>query len=777
MRYLKDENRILLTVSELVITAYRGISPRLPEDGTLPRPDAVYEGERLDFSEGGYDFTLIYDDSENEFEIRGSKPTREERAIAEGIAFVKAFATTQSLGESEKITVSLRYVSKKDGEQTEAKKETTYKSLRSFFDKLTQVLPSYARAEIERVTVRMPSLAAMKFPYGSPRPSQSEFIKSTYRAISRGVDLLAEAPTGTGKTVSSIFPALRALGDGRIEKAFYFTPKATTARAASDCIRDIAKGGVRVRATVLYSKERICNRALICREAGGDCPGLSVNKITEATLALFDKCLPVTEREDILSVAEEYGICPHELALSYSELCDLIVLDVNYLFDPHVYIRRYFDTRGEFAFLIDEAHNLADRVRDTYSVSISAEDILAPVTSEQIGELSPLKSAARCAAEKFTELLIPYLKDELYTDKNEKQHGAYHSSRLPEGLLPIFERLSEITEGEVRSALFARDDEALARLKLARDYHRLVSSFCDALSRFDESYRLFAFYDDGRVSAKVFCIDTAQIIKERTELGRSTVFFSATLSPHEYYRSLLGLDRSSGAITLASPFSEEQMQVIVMNKVSTRTSERERTLGAVCRVIAATLSAKRGNYMIFAPSYAYAEALYKYFSNKYPKIRSILQTQSMTDEKRREFLEGFDDPTGNYLVAFCVLGSIYSEGIDLTGNKLIGAVVVGIGTPALSFEREAIAAYYDEKMDSGKQFAYVYPGLNKVLQAAGRVIRTEEDRGVIVLVDDRFDDPIYKKTAPKVWRGMKFLSDARELKEELEAFWLEADES
>lgn len=775
MRYDITENRIYLSDEELVITAYRGISPLLPTDDRMPAPSGTAGSSRLDFSSGGYDFALLAGAGTYETIIRGKKPTREERACAEGIAYVRALAENPDADDHDTTLISVRYVSEKSGEIECYESETTAKKLRSFFEKCKSHLPSYARAEIERVTVRLPSLAAIKFPYEKPRAAQSEFIRSAYRAISRGVDLLAEAPTGTGKTVSAIFPALRAIGDGRVNKAFYLTPKATTANAASACVKTLCENGARIRATILYSKERICNQRLVCRDGAALCPGLSQNKITAATLALFDKNLPVCEKEDILAVAEEFGVCPHELGLCYSELCDLVILDVNYLFDPRVYIRRYFSSHGEYAFLIDEAHNLQDRVREAFSAEISEADVKEASSSEQLGELCRLKEASAEAARAMHELLFPYIKDELYTDKNGEEHGAYHTSRLPEGLTDIFEKLSAITEEELRAAIFAKDEEAPLRAKFLRAFSYKINGFLSALERFDESYELFAFFDAGEIRTKIFCLDTGNIIRERTALGKSTVFFSATLSPMEYYRSTLGLDRSGGAISLESPFSEDQMRVIVMNKISTRSSERERTLGAVCRVISATLSSRRGNYIIFSPSYAYSEALYNFFRAKHPKIKAILQTPSMSDEARAQFLSNFTEDDRSYLVAFCVMGSIYSEGIDLAGNKLIGTVVVGIGSPALSFEREAIAAYYEEKMDAGKQYAYIYPGINKVLQAAGRVIRTEDDRGVIVLVDDRFDDPIYKKTAPKVFRGMRFISDARELKEELDEFWLLTD--
>ena len=292
------------------------------------------------------------------------------------------------------------------------------------------------------------------------------------------------------------------------------------------------------------------------------------------------------------------------------------------------------------------------------------------------------------------------------------------------------------------------------------------------LFSFKRDAQQFAFLDWGRNFFKLFCLDTSPVIRERLNKGHSALMFSATLSPLGYYRSVLGGERSDDILEVNSPFDPSQLSVCIMDKISTRYSEREDTLQAVCRAVAATVSAKRGNYMVFSPSFAYSEALAKLFSMKYPKIRVISQHQNMTAREKAEFLDEFKKDDDNYLIAFCVMGGIYSEGVDLAGEELIGAVIVGIGMPALSYEREAIAAYYEEKYEEGKQYAYIYPGMNRVFQAAGRVIRREDDRGVIVLIDDRFDDPIYRKSLPKLWEGVKFIGDARTLNEEIREFWM-----
>ena len=320
------------------------------------------------------------------------------------------------------------------------------------------------------------------------------------------------------------------------------------------------------------------------------------------------------------------------------------------------------------------------------------------------------------------------------------------------------------------------DEYAAQRTRYIRGYLTKIRRINTILSIFDQRFQFFIFFNKTGIKFKLFCIDTSGVISAKANKGTSSVYFSATLTPLDYYRSLLGMDRSAKVMSVSSPFDPSQLSVSIIDKISTRFSEREDTVGAICRTIAATVSARRGNYMIFSPSFAYSKIIANAFISKYPKIKVLVQTPEMTHKEKREFLSEFEKESSSYLIGFCVMGGVYSEGIDLIGDKLIGAVVVGIGMPSLSYEREAISAYFDEKYESGKQYAYIYPGMNRVLQAAGRVIRTESDRGVIVLIDDRFQDPLYKKSAPDLWRGLKFIPDALTLKNELQEFWKSVDE-
>lgn len=787
MKYNADEGKIYISVSELVATARRGISPARTHDEDEPCAVAAVCGETYtyDFCDGDICFSLYSRIAAEGAvirpvffrESRGNKPTKDERESARGEAYLMArllYASGNADGERVRAEITYR---SQDGDDICEGEYITAEQAESFLMRCVSGLRKKARAEIERVTERLPTMKAAAFPYDRVREGQREFIRQTYKTISRGGELFSEAPTGTGKTVSALFPAIRALGDGRCEKVFYFTPKTTTAKAACDCIELFAGRGVNIRAVVLISKERLCARGTVCRKDKELCDASFGKRLTEATFALFDKGLSVVDFAEIKRTAKDFGVCPHELSLCYSELCDIVICDFNYLFDPQVYIRRFFTARGEYAFLIDEAHNLHDRAREMYSASLTQGRLREIFESPLLGEESELKIELNYAIKALKKLLFPLVKDEIRKDSEGRETAAYHTKALPEGLYNIIGGLLHTAEKTLQREYSAKDADKKQRIALIRDFANELKKFNLTLTRYDDGFETFVFLNGDDIELKLFCIDTGRVIRERLALGKSAVFFSGTFAPLDYYRSVLGGDRSSNQLTLPSPFVREQLAVFVMDKISTRYLEREDTIIAVCKAIAATLSARRGNYMIFSPSFAYTEALYKIFTQKYPKIKAMLQTPHMTEPQRREFINSFSSDSKNYLVGFCVMGGIFSEGVDLVGDRLIGAVVVGIGMPSPSFEREAIQAYYDELLDEGKQYAYIYPGMNRVFQAAGRVIRSEDDRGIVVLIDDRFADPIYKKTAPTLFSDMRFLSDANELKREAEAFWADGDNS
>lgn len=791
MKLIPSENRILISLGELVSIARRRISPALPTDENEPE---LYGASRIllsslgiterrkmeyDFEKCGVNYRVFgYADAVEHGVITlvkvstGSTKAMKKAEIAqargEGFVLGKMLAEAEGL---DLVTLKIIYVNEIAGTSEDTEEAIEKKTLDSFFDKCATAVSVFATPEIERVTERVPSMKAMRFPYADVRDGQDEFIRRAYRALIKGNTLFASAPTGTGKTVSVIYPAIKALGEDKCDKVFYLTPKGTTQEAAKDCLELFFERGAKIKAIILSSKEKSCPMRMMCRESSVSCEMAKCNKMAEAVMAVHELGKCVVGIDDLMDIAKGYTVCPYELELAYSELCDIVICDFNYLFDPVVYIRRFFTEGGRYAFLIDEAHNLADRGREMYSSELSLGDIDKLLGSEYLGPLSKLREELPKAKTVLTELLYPFLKDEMRKDEDGIDIGATHLSYVPGDLYAIISRMREYLEDEEQLNVRARDDEKSPRLKAIRDLLYKVKKVERSLECFDTGYRLLMFYKGGELSFRVLCIDASSEIQKRISRGSGAIFFSATLSPINYYKSILSSDTYAETLEVDSPFNSEQLSVSIMDRISIRYSERSRTLPAVCRVVAATLSAKRGHYMVFAPSFEYAEALYEEFRAKYPKIKSMLQTKNMSAEEKASFLDAFSKDSGTYLVGFCVMGGIYSEGIDLAGDSLIGAVVIGIGMPSLSYEREAIAEYFEEKYEAGKQYAYIYPGMNRVFQAAGRVIRREDDKGVIVLIDDRFADPIYKKSIPTLWEGMQYVADAKDLRSELDKFW------
>ena len=792
MRYDEESKKILISVRELVATARRGIATSLPCDsdelelsGIPKRLRKKILGEtnadKLTwcFCANEYDFELISNvETSHKCELwftiavdrNPKKPKSAYKAQLRGEAYATAYAYSVQ-NNLTRVKLNCVYVNPDTEEYAIFSEAPSLDKLKQFFERCAHAAVIFAKPEIERVTKRLPSMKSAKFPYKEIRAGQDEFIRRAYKSIARGGILFATAPTGTGKTISAIFPAIRALGNQKCDKVFYLTPKETTANAAIECILLMSRNGADVRAIKLRSKEKACKNGLVCRDRRDLCKNAKCNRLSEAVLELYALEKPVVLSEDVDAVSKKWQVCPYELSLTYSELCDVVICDFNYLFDPSVYIRRFFTEGGNYAFLIDEAHNLPERAREIYSAEISTAHLLSPDKNDLFGELSATKNAARVASSEVFDTLYPYVKEDIVTDDDGNRSAFAHINDVPLKLYSVFDKLSEVCEDEIFANTRADDEEKDLRLKALRAFSYDVNKFRAALTSFDSSYEMFISLNNENITAKLFCVDPGKEISKRLALGSSAVFFSATLTPLYYYKSILGGDGASDTLEIDSPFDSDQLSVSIMDKISTRYSERDKTLPAVCRAIAATVSAKRGNYMIFSPSFAYSEALAAEFSARYPKIKVISQTPDMSRSEKEEFLTEFSKEDRSYLIAFCVMGGIYSEGIDLAGDSLIGAVVVGIGMPGLSYEREAISAYYDEKYEEGKQFAYIYPGMNRVFQAAGRVIRREDDRGIIVLIDDRFDDPIYKKIIPRLWKNMKFIGDPKQLRDELDEFW------
>ena len=653
------------------------------------------------------------------------------------------------------------------GETIEKRETPTAHDLERFYDRLFEAVERDAAAEIERVERRLPSMAKAVFPYPAVREGQGELISSAYRAIRGGYTLYACAPTGIGKTASVLFPAVRAMGEGHCDKIFYLTPKNTAALAARDAAERLAEHGAVLKCLMLSAKERICPKGLVCREVGAErCP-LSRSapaREDDAARELLASGKTVVDLPLLRETGEKYRVCPYELALRYAEFADLVICDYNYLFHPRVALRRFFSEKGRWCFLCDEAHNLIDRARELYScdLPLSFFDAFDPA-AEKNPALKAVLTSTRATLRRILSALVA---ENVETDGEGLKRGFYRQNALPEGIL---EGSAELLDAAL--SVIAENKLPPDLLSGLRDAAYDLSEIVDKLSRYSSRFVSFITLRGDALAYRALCLDPSEIVSSRLSLGSSAVLFSATMTPTAYYRTVLGGRPTDDELDLPSPFDPSQLAVAVLDRIGTRFSEREETLRAVARAVLTTVKAKPGNYLVFCPSFAYLDRLAEEVGRLAPGLEIAKQGRHMDRKERQAFLDRFSEDNRRALLGFTVMGGIYAEGIDLTGRRLIGAIVIGVGLPQPTPENEAIREYYDDALEAGREYAYVYPGMNRVLQAAGRVIRTETDRGVVVLIDDRFSEPLYRRLMPNHWRGLKYVGDLPSLSHLLSRFW------
>ena len=642
----------------------------------------------------------------------------------------------------------------------------TTAELKEHFERLTANLTPDALREMDRVLHRLPTMAAVRFPFPRIRDAQRDFMNQTYRTIKRREKLYVCAPTGTGKTMSVLFPAVRALGEGRIEKVFYLTPKSTTASAALSALSLLHERGADLRGVSLIAKERICPMRGCDCHTHFNCPVMRATEeaARRALFALLERNLPIVDAAVFVDVAREHRVCPYELSLAYSLYADVIVCDYNYVFDPDVFLRRFFSAHGRYTFLVDEAHNLVERARETYSTEIDTAFLseLSSLLSKDEG----LSARVREVENGVRKTVLRLTREETRTGEDGKKVAFLSQKELPETVLSMLSKLDAELPEAIRAAKKSGAELPYTELRRAV---RTLSRIVRRLALYSDSYRTLLSRQGDLLSLRAFCVDPSENISRRLLMGDSAVFFSATLSPVEYYKTLLGGENQSVAETLESPFEAENLLVAVMDKISTRYLQREETVRQIADVILTAYRKRQGNYLVFCPSFAYMEKIATAFHTVAPEIPMRIQRRDMSRAERAAFLNGFTEDSRT--VAFSVMGGIYSEGIDLVGERLIGAIVVGVGMPRPDPERETVRAYFEDTAECGMEFAYVYPGMNRVLQAAGRVIRSEEDRGAVILIDDRFAEPNYRRLFPKHWHGLRFVGNLHSLDVLLSRFW------
>lgn len=680
------------------------------------------------------------------------------------------------LGRTEaasRVTVRVTYLQLDDDSEWQDEETLPVAELEAWYaDLVARYLAFEVRLQAWR-NRRDTSIEVLTAPYDGFREGQREVAVSTWRALKTGSQAIIQAPTGIGKTMATIFPAVKAMRDMNYDKVFFMTAKGSGQRAAQSAIDDLRGAGLRLRDITLTARDKTCfNPGSPCHP--DHC---------EFARGYFDRAAAVfaqeassdepLSRERIESLARANTLCPFELSLDLTSIADLIIGDYNYVYDPSVYLRRLFDDRpGRYALLVDEAHNLVDRGRDMLSAAISKGDVLRIRRD--------IKDSSRLVARRLGRVnaaILSLKKAHDLTSPSRETGGVAVLEELPSSLLTPLRRFCEAAEERLA------EDAHPGLLSLYFDIHR----FLRVAEWVDDSYRCLLETQDGETRVRIVNLNPAVGLAPGFARHAASVCFSGTLQPARYFRPLIGVDAEASWYRVASPFPQDNLGVFVAPFVSTAYRDRTASLDALVDVVASVVAGAGGNYLAYFPSHRYLADAADRFSERYPDIRTLKQARGGTEADRDAFLAAFENTgesagesagenTGENtgegtLVGFAVMGGVFGEGVDLRGAGLKGVIIAGVGLPGISSERDLMLDYFgDESRDAGFRFAYQYPGINRVLQTAGRVIRSETDRGIVCLVDRRFVEPRYAELLPEEWQ-VQVTESCASLGESVRAFW------
>ena len=648
----------------------------------------------------------------------------------------------------------------------------TFGELEEWFEDVMQKYRKWADYSFAWQKIRQNSIKELEFPFAY-REGQKDLVTYVYQTIYHKRKLFIEAPTGVGKTLSTVFPAVKAMGEGMTEKIFYLTAKTITRTVAEDTFQLLRDRGLQIKTVVLTAKDKICFQEEtecnpeVCPYAKGH-----YDRINEAMYDLLTH-EDSFHRDKIEEYARKHQVCPFEMCLDMSLFSDAVIGDYNYVFDPHVYLRRFFaeGNKAEYLFLIDEAHNLVERGREMYSALLRKEDFLK------------LKKTVKAYSPKMEKQLEKCNK-ELLALKRE-----CNNYKIEEYIAPFVMALTRLNS-TIEDYLEDHEDSPVRKEIL--EFYFEISHFLGIYELVDENYVTYSqMEDDGSFILKLFCVNPAKNLLECMMRGRSTILFSATLLPIQYYKTLLGAQEGDYEVYAKSVFDAEKRGLYIGSDVTSKYTRRsEMEYYNIASYIHEIVKNRHGNYMIFFPSHAFLRSVYDAFMDYFAdeQVECIVQEDYMNERSREEFLNRF---TGNEncdlaevihidiemeeersLLGFCVMGGIFSEGIDLKNDSLIGAIIVGTGLPQVCNEREILKNYFDGWGENGFDYAYRYPGMNKVLQAAGRVIRTAEDVGIVALLDERFLNPSYQRLFPREWNNYEVVTTTQ-IAKRVERFWNE----
>ncbi len=723
-------------------------------------------------------------------EIKGTykELTKLKKPIGVHLAQAKCYAYIYAKeNELESIRVRMTYCNIDTEQIKYFHYDYMFSELEDWFGNVMEQYRKWAEFQFQWRKARQESIRKLQFPFAY-RDGQKNLVTYVYQTIYHKRKLFIEAPTGVGKTLSTVFPAVKAIGEEKGERIFYLTAKTITRTVAENSFHILQQQGLKFKTVTLTAKDKIC--FMEEAECNPDaCPYAKghYDRVNDAIYDLLTN-LDNFSREKVEDYARKYTVCPFEMCLDMSLFSDAVICDYNYVFDPHAYLRRFFaeNVKGEYIFLIDEAHNLVERGREMYSAVMCKEDFLQ------------LKRTVKGLDGKM-EQRLDKCNRELLALKRECE-----TYRIEEYIDPFVMALRRLYS-TMEAYLEEHDGQDVFHTKEIRnevlDFYFEVSHFLDMYEKIDENYVTYSeMREDGSFILKLYCVNPSLNLLECMRKGRSTILFSATLLPIGYYKALLGAEEGDYEVYAQPVFDSRRKKLLIGSDVTSKYSRRtEAEYERIAFYIYEIVKSRYGNYLVFFPSHAFLQQIYDIFMEHFAQrgeIECIVQEDNMDERAREEFLQRFAVPNNvlpigkkegdvvlgdavlscsdireeKCLLGFCVLGGIFSEGIDLKNDSLIGAVIVGTGLPQVCNEREILKNYFDGAGENGFDYAYRYPGMNKVLQAAGRVIRTAEDVGVVALLDERFLTRSYRQMFPKEWNEFETVTADRVAKR-VERFW------
>ena len=657
-----------------------------------------------------------------------------------------------------RLTLRLCYLDLDEDQEFQFDEIWTIERLQDFYDDLIEQYVSHLRQLLIWTRSRDGSIRNLDFPHPNYRAGQREMAVSVYRTLKNEQQLVIQAPTGIGKTIASIFPAVKALNELQYDKLFFLSAKTSGQEMARKAIADLRESGLKIRDITLTAKDKVCfNPGSPCDPEHCEYARNYYDRLPQVIESVLESDVSL-DREEIRKIALQQSMCPFELSLDLSLISDIVICDYNYVFDPVVYLRRYFENKkARYALLMDESHNLVDRGRDMFSAEFWKDDVLA-VRRLFKDESPPLaKRLARLNAE-FLAILKPH-KDEL------KKKDGIRLDNIPATFSRAMRQFNETAEDWLQLNKPGHFQAELLELYFS------ALRFSRTLELADKNTAYLLLRRNSNTCLKLYCLNPGPRLAEGFDRVSASVCFSATMTPQPYFNTLMGISENADWYQIESPFPPENSIVLTTSYIATTYQHRSDSLYELVDTLAAIIATRAGNYMAYFPSHAYLAEVSGKFRERYPEAETVIQTPSMNEDEREIFLATFEP--GRRQLGFAVMGGIFGEGIDLKGSRLIGAIIVGVGLPQLGLERNLIRDYFDQAGGPGNvgfEFAYQYPGMNRVLQTAGRVIRSENDRGIICLIDHRFNEARYRRQFPTSWQPLQARSRP-ELIQLLKSFW------